>query len=66
LNGHDSLDLILDRATVPGVASLAFGGQLTTRVPSVLRIPALPLGLRLTDVQVGEGRLLLEAATGPS
>ena len=65
LNGHDSLDLILDRATLTGVASLAFGGQLTTRVPSMLRIPALPLGLRLTDVQVGEGRLLLEAATGP-
>jgi hypothetical protein len=45
---------------------LALGGHLGTRLPSVLRIPALPLGLRLTDVQVAEGRLLLDAATGPS
>jgi hypothetical protein len=67
LNGHDSIDLILDRTTVAGVGpAAAIRGQLTTRVSSVLRVPALPLGLQLTNVRVEDGRLLLDAATGPS
>lgn len=67
LNGPETVDLILDRVTVTGAGSLAtLGGQLTTRVPSVLRAPTLPFGLRLTDVQMGEGTLLLDAAIGPS
>lgn len=67
LNGPETIDLILDRVTVTGPGSSGtVGGQLTTRVPSVLRAPTLPWGLRLTDVQMGEGTLLLDAAIGPS
>jgi LmeA-like phospholipid-binding len=67
LHGHDSIDLILDRTRVAGVGSVAaIRGQLTTRVSPALRVPALPLGLRLTNVRVEDGRLLLDAATGPS
>lgn len=67
LDGSDTLDLLLDRATVSGGgASAALGGHLNTRVPAVLRVPALPLGFRLTGVRMEDGRLVLDAATGPS
>ena len=67
LAGSDTLDLILDRVTLGGSgASTVVGGRLATRIPSVLRIPPLPLGLRLTDVHTEDGRLVLDAATGPS
>jgi hypothetical protein len=66
VSGGDTLDLILDRATVTGAGSVTLGGELTTRVPSVLRVSTLPLGLRLTEIRVEDGRLLLDAATGPS
>ncbi len=67
LGGTDALDLILDRVTLTEAgSSTTLGGQLTTRIPSVLRIPTLPLGLRLTDVRMDDGGLVLDAATGPS
>lgn len=66
LNGRDAIDLILDRGTVAGMASSAMlKGRVAARVPSVLRVPPLPLGLRLTGVQMEDGRLLLDASTGP-
>jgi hypothetical protein len=66
LSGGNTLDLILDQATLSGAGTITLGGQLTTRVPSVLRVPSLPLGLRITDIRVEDGRLVLDAATGPS
>jgi hypothetical protein len=66
LTGGDTVDLILDRASVSGTGSITLGGQLTTRVPSVLRIPPLPLGLRVTGIRMDDRRLVLDAATGPS
>ena len=65
LNGPDAIDLILDHATVAGAASPAMlKGRLVARVPSVLRVPPLPLGLRLTGLRMEVGRLLLDASTG--
>jgi LmeA-like phospholipid-binding len=65
LNGPDAIDLILNRATVAGAASSAMlKGRLAARVPSVLRVPPLPLGLRLTGLHMEDGRLLLDASTG--
>ena len=66
LNGRDAIDLILDQATVAGAASSAvLKGRVVARVPSVMRVPPLPLGLRLTAVHMEDGRLLLDASTGP-
>jgi LmeA-like phospholipid-binding len=65
LNGPDAIDLILTQATVAGAASSAMlKGRLLARVPSVLRVPPLPLGLRLTGLHMEDGRLLLDASTG--
>lgn len=65
LNGPEAIDLILNRATMAGaVSSAMFKGRLATRVPSVLRVPPLPLGLRLTALHMDDGRLLLDASTG--
>jgi len=66
LNGRDAIDLVLDRATVAGaVSSATLNGSLVARVPSVVRVPPLPLGLRLTAVHMDDGRLLLDASTDP-
>ncbi len=66
LNGRDAIDLILDRATVAGASSSAvLKGRLVARVPSVVRIPPLPFGLRVTAVHTDDGRLLFDASTGP-
>jgi hypothetical protein len=66
LNGRDAIDLVLDRATVAGaVSSATLNGRLVARVPSVVRVPSLPLGLRLTAVHMDDGRLLLDASTDP-
>lgn len=66
LNGRGGIDLIVDRATVGGAASSAtFKGRGLARVPSVVRVPPLPLGFRLTAMRVEDGRLLLDASTGP-
>jgi hypothetical protein len=65
LNGADAIDLILDHAAVAGAApSAMLKGHLVARVPSVLRIPPLPLGLKLTGLHMEDGRLLLDASTG--
>jgi hypothetical protein len=66
LNGPDAIDLILNRASVAGAASSAMmlKGRLAARLPSVLRVPPLPLGLRLTGLHMEDGRLLLDASTG--
>lgn len=67
LNGPDAIDLIVERGTVAGVASPSaiVKGNIAARVPSVVRVPPLPLGLRVTAVQMEDGRLLLDASTGP-
>ncbi len=65
LNGPDAIDLILNRASVAGAASSAtLKGRLAARLPSVVRVPPLPLGLRLTALHMDDGRLLLDASTG--
>jgi LmeA-like phospholipid-binding len=65
LNGPNAIDLILNQATLAGAApSAMLKGRLVARVPSVLRVPPLPLGLRLTGLHMEDGRLLLDASTG--
>lgn len=66
LNGRDAIDLILDQTTVAGAASSpVLRGRLAARVPSVVRIPPLPLGFQVTALHMDDGRLLLDASMGP-
>lgn len=60
------LDLVVDRITVlgglpvpPDVAS-----RLATSINPVLDVGRLPFGLRLTNVTIGEGIVMLQAAAG--
>ncbi|HYM90576.1 MAG TPA: DUF2993 domain-containing protein [bacterium] len=67
LSRGGTIDLLLDRALVTGATDpAAFKGQLTTRIPAVVRIPPLPFGLQLTGVRVDDGRLVLDAGLGSS
>jgi LmeA-like phospholipid-binding len=66
LSGGGTIDLIVDRALVGATDPAAPKGELTTRIPAVVRIPPLPFGLRLTDVRVDEGQVVLDAGVGSS
>ncbi len=69
LSEDGTIDLILERATATTVSTrpTAFKGQVvTTRIPGVMRLPALPFGLQLTNVRMDDGRLVLDAGMGSS
>ncbi|HKV45240.1 MAG TPA: DUF2993 domain-containing protein [bacterium] len=66
LNGDTAIDLVLDRVTVAGGAvSMPNGGPALT-LKSVIAVPPLPFGFRLTAVRTDDGKLVLDAGTGSS
>ena len=65
LNGETALDLILDSVVVAGgsLPGSVNGEAMTIR--SAIEVPPLPFGFRLTGVRMEDGRLVLDAGTGP-
>ncbi|HLJ61218.1 MAG TPA: DUF2993 domain-containing protein [bacterium] len=65
LRGEHAADLALDRVTVAGVpVPSAIVAQLIGGLNPVLDVGALPFGLHLTGVTVGEGEVIVDAAAG--
>ena len=65
LNGETAVDLILDSVVVAGgsLPGSVSGEAMTIR--SALEVPPLPFGFRLTGLRMENGRLVLDAGTGP-
>lgn len=65
LNGETAVDLILDSVVVAGgsLPGSVNGEAITIR--SALEVPPLPFGFRLTGLRMENGRLVLDAGTGP-
>lgn len=65
LNGETAVDLVLDSVVVAGgsLPGSVNGEAITIR--SAIVVPRLPFGFRVTAVRVEDGRLVLDAGTGP-
>jgi len=66
LAGDEAIDLVLDHVTVAGgPVPVPVGGAALT-LKSVIVVPPLPFGFRLTAVRTDDGVLVLDAGTGAS
>jgi hypothetical protein len=64
LNGSTAVDLILDHVTLTGgTVRGTLGTPSVLRLRSVISVPPLPFGFRLTGVRVDDGKVVLDAGT---